>query len=120
MATCVDVGGAKYPVEFNGHPITAMEGRSLQPAFRSETISREAIYWEHDGNRAIRVGTWKLVAKFPAGKWELYDMSRDRTEMNDLAGAEPDRVKAMSEQWDAWANRAHALPWPWKKPVYGE
>lgn len=120
MATCVDVGGAKYPAEFNGHPITAMEGRSLRPAFRGDTISREAIYWEHEGNRAIRVGTWKLVAKFPTGKWELYDMSRDRTEMNDLAGAEPDRVKSMSEQWDAWAKRAHALPWPWKKPVYSE
>ena len=88
------------------------------PAFDNEPIERDAIYWEHEGNRAIRMGQWKLVAKGPAGKWELYDMENDRTEMHDLASAEPERVKGMTAKWEAWAKRDHVLPWPWNPP-YG-
>jgi arylsulfatase len=55
MATCVDVAGAKYPKEFSGKAIQPMEGRSLVPAFRNKTIKRDALYWEHQGNAAIRV-----------------------------------------------------------------
>ena len=119
MATCVDLAGATYPQQVRGQSILPLEGRSLVPAFQGKTIQREALYWEHEGNRAIRMGKWKLVAKSPAGPWELYDMQSDRTEMHDLAAAEPERVKAMTAQWETWAKRAHALPWPWKPP-YGQ
>ncbi len=118
MATCVDLGGAEYPAKNKTGAIPAMEGRSLVPAFAGKPIQREAIFWEHEGNRALRVGKWKLVAKNPAGKWELYDMEKDRTEMHDLAAAQPYRVKEMSGTWAAWAKRTHALPWPWR-PQYG-
>jgi arylsulfatase len=80
-----------------------MEGRSLRPAFGGGHIERDAIYWEHEGNRAIRVGKWKVVAKDPDGPWELYDIDADRTEMHDLAAEQPERVKAMREKWEAWA-----------------
>ncbi len=116
MPTCLAVAGAAYPTGHDGHPITPMEGRSLLPAFDDKPIDREAIYWEHEGNRAIRVGKWKLVAKGSHGPWELYDMEADRTETHDLASRHPDRVKAMSGKWQAWAKRANALPWPWDKP----
>jgi arylsulfatase len=119
MATCVDLAGAAYPKQFGGQNILPMEGRSLVPAFQGKTIEREALCWEHEGNRAIRVGQWKLVAKSPGGQWELYDMQSDRTEMHDLAALEPQRVQAMTAQWEAWAKRAHAIPWPWKPP-YGQ
>ena len=66
-----------------------MEGRSLVPAFAGKPIQREALFWEHEGNRALRIGDWKLVAKGSDGPWELYDMKRDRTEMNDLAAPNP-------------------------------
>jgi arylsulfatase len=118
MATCVDVGGAKYPLEFHGHKITPMEGRSLVPAFDNRAIDREAIFWEHEGNRAIRVGDWKLVAKGPAGAWELYDLKADRTEMHDLAGKHPEKVKELIAKWEAWAKRAKVIPWIWE-PQYG-
>ena len=118
MATCVDVAGAKYPERLKDRPIQPMEGRSLAPAFESRAIQREAIYWEHEGNRAIRAGKWKLVARGAAGRWELYDMEKDRTEMNDLAGDEPERVAELAAKWEAWAKRANALPWIWKPP-YG-
>jgi arylsulfatase len=118
MATCVDVAGAAYPNERDGQRIQPLEGRSLAPAFAGNRIEREAIYWEHEGNRAMRADQWKLVAKGPAGKWELYDMQADRTETHNLAQSQAERVNRMVAQWEAWARRAHVLPWIWN-PAYG-
>ena len=122
MATCVDVSGANYPTKYNGNPIIPMEGKSLVPAFDDKPIEREAIYWEHEGNRAIRVGNWKLVSKpkrlMKLTKedweiWELYDLEADRSEMNDLSKQYPDKVEKLKQMWIAWAKRAKVLPWPW-------
>lgn len=112
MATCMAVSGAKYPKEENGESIYPLEGVSLLPAFEGEPLQREALYWEHEGNRAVRDGEWKLVAKGKQGAWELYDMEADRTELNDLAAREPERVSRMAARWESWARRAHVLPWP--------
>jgi arylsulfatase len=112
MATCVALAGAKYPAEFNGGKIQPMEGVSLAPALAGKPIARtQPIFWEHEGNRAIRIGNWKLVSKHPGG-WELYDLAADRTEMHDLAAQQPERVRSMAAQWDAWAQRVGVLPWP--------
>ena len=105
-ATCTDLAGAKYPKE-----ATPLEGRSLVAAFANKPIDRDAIFWEHEGNRAIRVGDWKLVSKHGVA-WELYDLSKDRVEANDLVAKEPDRVKTMAAKYDAWAKRANVEPWP--------
>ena len=119
MATCVDLAGATYPAERQGSAVTPMEGTSLRPAFEGKALGREGpIFWEHEGNRAVRDGKWKLVAKGPRGKWELYDMEADRTEIHDLASSEPERLRSMVEQWEAWAHRANVLPWIWR-PAYG-
>lgn len=116
LATCVDLAKAEYPKERDGQSITPMEGVSLRPAFEGKPVRRfEPLVWEHEGNRAIRAGDWKLVTKGPSGPWELYDLRNDRTETPDLATEEPDRVKAMAAAWDAWARRANVLPWPWKE-----
>jgi arylsulfatase len=106
MATCVDVSGAKYPAEFNSHAILPLEGRSLVPAFANKPIEREALFWEHEGNAAVRVGDWKLVRLGRKGAWELYDLKADRTETNNLAEQEPARVKEMTTLWETWAMRA--------------
>lgn len=112
MATVVDVTGAKYPTEFNGHEIQPMEGVSLVPALAGAPLNRpNPIFWEHEGNRAIRRDQWKLVMKL-GGAWELYDVEADRTEQHDLAAEQPERVAQLSAQWDAWANRADVDPWP--------
>lgn len=117
MATCLDVAGARYPAERGKQRLTPLPGRSLVPAFAGKPIDREAIYWEHEGNRAVRVGKWKLVARGPAGRWELYDLDADRTESNDLADRERERVTRMARQWETWARDSQVLPWIWK-PVY--
>ena len=112
MATCVDVAGATYPAEVKGEKIHPMEGRSLAPAFDDKPIQRDALYWEHEGNRAVRVGKMKLVAKGRNGKWELYDTHADRTEMDNLADAQPAKVKELADLWQKYAERACVLPWP--------
>jgi len=116
MATCVDVSGATYPSRYKGQKIKPMEGKSLAPVFENKPIKREALYWEHEGNRAVRAGKWKLVAKGRAGQddvvWELYDIEADRSELHDLAAEEPKRLKEMVGLWQAYAERANVLPWP--------
>ena len=116
MATCVDVAAADYPLEFQGHTIQPMEGRSLAVAFDGGQIDREAIYWEHEGNRAIRVGDWKLVAKGEKGKWELYNLAQDRSELHDLADRHAGRVQQLTAQWQRFAERANVLPLNPKPP----
>jgi arylsulfatase len=116
MATCVELAGAAYPAEHRGARILPMEGRSLLPAFAGKPVRRDALYWEHEGNRAIRAGRWKAVALDPGGQWELYDLEKDRTEMHDLAKAQPERLRSLIAQWDRWARRTHAVPWPWNPP----
>jgi arylsulfatase A-like enzyme len=115
MATCIDVSGATYPAKFLGKKIKPMEGRSLAPVFAGHSLDREAIYWEHEGNRAIRMGDWKLVAKGRNGKWELYNLANDRSELNDLSAKYPERADAMAAKWQAYAERANVLPWPAEK-----
>ncbi len=110
MATCVELSGAKYPSEFHGNAIKPMQGVSLVPAFSGKPLNRpEPLFWEHEGNRAVRDGKWKLVSKADQ-PWELYDLEQDRTEMNDLAARNSELVKALAAKWDAWAARADVLP----------
>jgi arylsulfatase len=116
MATCLEAAGAKYPAEHAGQKITPLAGASLVPAFADRPVERDAIYWEHEGNRAIRAGQWKLVAKGPRGKWELYDIDQDRTELRDLSDERPELAKKLQAQWEAWATESGVLPWIWQPP----
>lgn len=110
MPTCVDVAAAHYPEQFNGKPITPEEGVSLRPAFEGRPLGRRhPIFWEHEGNRAVLDGRWKLVA-LSGQPWRLYDTAADRTEQQDLAAAEPDRLKHLAAEWNEYAARANVLP----------
>lgn len=114
MATCMDLSGAKYPRRFSGNNIHPREGVSLAPAFQGKTIHGSSpLFWEHEGNWAIRDGKWKLVCDGPEGPLELYDMQEDRTEVNDLSEKYPQKVEQMQNKWKKWAKHAYVLPWPW-------
>lgn len=109
MPTVLDVAGAKYPAEFKGKPIQPLEGRSLRPAFENTAVERDALYWEHEGNAAVRVGDWKLVRLGGKGAWELYNLKTDRTELHDLAAEQPELARNLAAKWNAWAKRANVL-----------
>lgn len=112
MATAVDLAGAKYPQEFQGNKIEPMQGVSLRPAFAGESIGRkEPIFWEHEGNKAVRDGKWKLVQRHKK-PWQLFDMEADRTERHDRIGDEPELAKKLQAAWDAWAERTYVDEWP--------
>ena len=96
-----------YPAEFRDRELQPLEGESLLPAFgRADWSRTQSIFFEHEGNRALRAGEWKLVSG-EGGPWELYNITEDRTEMTDLAATELRRRGAMERDWYAWAERMH-------------
>ncbi|MEJ6643648.1 MAG: arylsulfatase [Akkermansiaceae bacterium] len=112
MATCLDLGDATYP-----STKTPVEGTSLAPILEGKSINRgKPIYFEHEGNRAVRDGEWKLVAKGTNGPWELYNIPADRTEQHNLADKHPDRLKTMAAQYEQWAKERGVVPFgSWNK-----
>jgi arylsulfatase len=111
LPTCLDAAGAAYPETRSGTRTTPPEGISLKPFLTNNGPVREReLYWEHEGNAAVRKGDLKLVREGARGSWELYDLKADRTEMNNLAATRPDDVARLSSLWSAWAKRAQVLP----------
>lgn len=111
MATFVDIGGVDYPSEFNGHEILPMEGRSLKKLFEGEQVEERIIYFEHEENRGLRDGKWKL-SKIKEKDWELYNIENDRNEMSNLADYYPEKVEELVGKWYQWAERTNVLPRP--------
>ncbi len=105
MATFVAVSGADYTGE---HPLPGVD---LLAELDSDPVEFRALYFEHESNRAIREGNWKLVA-LKYKPWELYDMTKVRTEGKDVSIWYPDVVARLSAKWDAWAAENHVTPLP--------
>jgi len=99
VPTVLDILGIEKPRQWKGEPIPPAPGKSIAPAFESDVIiPREFLWWLHDGNRALRMGDWKLVAA--AGQpWELYDLKTDRAEQHNLAGTNPVKTRELSTLW---------------------
>lgn len=111
MATAVDVSGALYPAEREGHHILPMEGISLLPAMKGEPLHRvKPLFWMHEGNRAVRSGPWKAVKKFK-GEWELYNIPADRTEQHNLINERPAITELLIQQWEDWAATSFVDEW---------
>jgi arylsulfatase len=112
MATAVDLAGATYPREREGQAIEPMQGVSLKPAFAGQTLSRtQPLFWEHEGNKAVRDGKWKLVQRHKL-PWELYDLDADRTEQHDLIKQHPELAAKLEAAWNEWAKRTYVDEWP--------
>ena len=112
MPTFIEVAGATYPKAYLGWLITPLEGKSLVKAFSNVDIGRTSpIFWEHENNKAVRNGKWKLLTN-DGNPWRLFDMETDRTELNDLAGSSAAIVSSMDAAWNAWATRAYVVKQP--------
>ncbi len=107
MPTVVALTGAHYPTTVDDEPIWPMEGVSLVAAFDDEPLDRDALFWEHMGNAAVRSGDEKLVRVGSRGKWELYDLANDLTEQHNIAGDHPQRVTELKNLWLRWAERCN-------------
>jgi arylsulfatase len=110
MPTLLEVAGAQYPESLGERSLTPLPGKSLATAFQGASVGDRMLGWEHEGNRAIRVGDWKLVAPY-RGDWELYDLSRDRSEVHNLAATEPAKVAELTAAWQRWADEVGVIPW---------
>ncbi|MCC9606908.1 arylsulfatase [Blastopirellula sp. JC732] len=130
MPTILDVAGATYPTEYEGNRIHPLDGISLRPALEGKSLDRQKpICIEHENNASIRSGDWKLVGRNvarPRGvhpeNWELYNITADRTETNNLAAENPEKVRELAKQWNAWSKRVLVYPKladdaPAKKPT---
>jgi arylsulfatase A-like enzyme len=124
MPTLLQAAGAGYPPEVNGRTLLPLEGLSamslltgepVEPSNAAETAARSLpsdrpLFWEHQGNKAVRVGPWKAVA--PAGgAWELYHLAQDRTERHNVAAAHMEKTIELAALWRDWADRCGVWSW---------
>lgn len=104
-ATILDLANVRYPEKWKGETLYPIEGQSLLPLIEGRATSSRPLYFEHEGNRGVRDGKWKLVWTNYEKQWELYDIQKDRTETRNIARSHPNKVANLSKQWHAWAER---------------
>lgn len=111
LPTILEAAGATYQSEIGGHEIQPMQGESLLGLLKGKDWSREQpIFWEHEGNSAIRLGQFKLVRQH-GQDWELYDMEADRTELNNLIGTNSKLENELTRQYLDWAAQVGVMDW---------
>lgn len=111
LPTFLELAGAKYPVVFNGNAIHPLEGKSLVPLLKGKPVQASPyMFWEHEGNQAVRKGDWKAVKEQEQKQWQLYDLSSDATELNDLADQHPALLAELVSKWEEWAGSHFVFP----------
>jgi arylsulfatase A-like enzyme len=117
MPTILDAAGAVYPSEYGGHEVQSMDGESLLGMFQNKQWVRATpIFWEHEGNSAIRWGNKKLVRQH-GQPWELYDMDIDRTELNNLVGTDAPLEATLLRDYEHWAESIGVVDWNVLEPI---
>ena len=122
MPTFVELSHKPYPEKFHGETITPMAGKSLLSLLHGKNFGHEYLCWEHEGNRAIHMGKWKLVSEYPGtwktfysypnkGQWELYNIQDDRIESENLSHKYPQKCQQMENLFNDWAKSSGVKPW---------
>ncbi len=110
VPTILEVTGAKRIESWEGQPVPPAPGQSLVPLFANDArIKRDFLWWLHEGNRALRVGDWKIVAAGKDSPWELYDLTSDRSETKNLAKDKPEKVAELAAIWRRQFEESAAL-----------
>jgi len=115
MPTIMDIAGAKYPLQYNENEILPLPGKSLLTSLNGKVFKREPLFFEHEANRAVIDGEWKLVSKgnYQApyvGSWELYNLTKDRTETKNLIQQYPEKAAELEALWNKWATENQVFP----------
>ncbi|MFA8017222.1 arylsulfatase [Bremerella cremea] len=111
MPTLLEVAGATYPTAHDGKEVIPTPGQSFAAQFQGpQDVAARDLFWEHEGNKAIRRGDWKAV-RIKSGAWQLYDLKQDRTETNNLAKEQPEKTKELAQAWKQWADNAGVVEW---------
>jgi len=111
--TCLELAGVEQPTRLDGRDLKPIEGRSFAPTLLGRRQDEpRALFFEHEGGRAVIDDGWKAVAR-PRGGWELYHVAEDATETRDLAADRPERLARLTASWREWAGRVGAeIPRP--------
>ena len=108
VPTFLGLAGYAYPSTRPTQP----EGKNIISMIRGESGANDrTLFWEHEGNRAVRKGKWKLVMLADMPDWELFDIAVDRIEGKDLATKHPEVVRDLAAEYDRWAERCGVVPW---------
>ena len=117
MPTVVEITGAEFPEIYKDSLIEPLPGISLLPLWQGKSLreTRENLFWEHEGNRAVRSGDWKIVSRYDYRErkeleWELYNLRDDRSEVNNLSEDHPEKVAEMIRLYESWAADNNVLP----------
>lgn len=101
VPTILEAAGGKRLDTWQGQPVPVPPGKSLLPVFAKDgTVAHDSLWWLHEGNRALRVGDWKIVAAGKGSPWDLYDLSSDRSEARNLASERPEKVRELAAIWE--------------------
>lgn len=101
VPTILELAGGQTSQAMGDGFVPPVPGRSLVPVMAKDvSVARDSIWWQHEGNRALRVGDWKIVSAGMDGAWELYDLAQDRSESKNLAAQLPEKVREMAERWE--------------------
>ncbi|RYF10639.1 MAG: arylsulfatase, partial [Flavobacteriales bacterium] len=110
MTTCLNLAGAKYPAIYKESQIKQTVGVNLVPLFKGQKwVGHDALFFEHEGNRAVRQGDWKLVSNYPNNEWHLFNMVNDRTELNDVSKSQPKKVQELISLYNNWAEKSDVI-----------
>lgn len=126
VPTIYEVAAVRHPEHHEGNAVLPVEGISLIPALRGEAElpGDRLLYWERQGNEAVRKGDWKLVRPYNnglpngnpdglgprSGQWELYNLANDPGETRDLSNLHPERVASLQTAFENWADRVGVIP----------
>jgi arylsulfatase A-like enzyme len=114
MPTLLDIAGGSYPTSFQKQDLIPVTGQTFLPLLNdTQQYPEKVMYWEHEGNKAVRKGDWKLVKRYN-NPWELYQINNDPTEITNLVTQYPDLFDSLRKDWQTWADKVGVEDWPLK------
>ncbi len=113
MPTMLEIVGANYPSHYNGNKLDSLDGKSFAHLLEdsTKTDTTRTLFWEHEGNRAVRQGYWKLVAAHNE-EWELYQLKKDPFETENLINTYPKIASSLLVKYKTWAKKHKVANWP--------